>query len=66
MAKLFQQALFNQKRIAKRQANAPTPPAHKDLLHQWAATISDQSNGGCWILQGLGQKYSKALKSKLP
>ena len=43
MANLFHQSLFNQKLIAKRQANAPTPSAHKDLLHHWAATIHNQS-----------------------
>ncbi len=43
MAKLFHQALFNQKLVAKRQATSPTPFAHKSLLHHWAATIHNQS-----------------------
>ena len=43
MAKLFHQSLLNQKLVAKRQAVAATPVAHKDLLRHWAATIADKS-----------------------
>lgn len=36
---LFHQPLFNQRLIARRTSNQPTPAKHKQLLHAWAETI---------------------------
>lgn len=40
---LFYQPLFNSKWLAQRAGSQPTPPEHKKLLVDWAATIRDQS-----------------------
>ncbi|MDP2825778.1 MAG: TaqI-like C-terminal specificity domain-containing protein [Sulfuritalea sp.] len=43
---LFHQPLFNQRFLAQRAASQPTPPEHKRLLHDWAATIRNGSIRG--------------------
>jgi len=43
MKPLFRPALFNPRVLAKRIANTPTPVAHKQILHDWAATIRNGS-----------------------
>ncbi len=40
---LFHNPLFNQALLRKRLPTQPTPPAHKKILHDWAATIRDGS-----------------------
>jgi len=40
---LFRQPLFNTRLLKKKLPLAPTPPRHKQLLHDWAATIRDGS-----------------------
>ena len=40
---LFHQPLFNSQCLTQRAASQPTPPEHKKLLHDWAATIRDGS-----------------------
>ncbi len=40
---LFHQPLFNPRLIAKRCSLAPTPAAHKQILHDWAQTIRNGS-----------------------
>ena len=40
---LFYQPLFNARVVARRTAASPTPTHHKQLLHEWAATIRDGS-----------------------
>jgi type I restriction-modification system DNA methylase subunit len=40
---LFQPALFNQSLVKKRMPALLTPPAHKKILHDWAAAIRDGS-----------------------
>ena len=40
---LSKPTLFNARLIFKRRVNAPTPAAHKQILHDWAATIRDGS-----------------------
>lgn len=40
---LFRPSLFNPRLIAKRCPTAPTPPQHKQILHDWAQTIRDGS-----------------------
>ena len=40
---LFHQPLFNARFLAQRAGNEPTPPGHKRLLAEWAATIRDGS-----------------------
>lgn len=43
MKLLFRPALFNPRVLAKRIATTPTPVAHKQILHDWAATIRNGS-----------------------
>ncbi|HEX5674975.1 MAG TPA: hypothetical protein VFX83_06335, partial [Azonexus sp.] len=40
---LFQPSLFNQSLVKKRMPALLTPPAHKKILHDWAAAIRDGS-----------------------
>jgi hypothetical protein len=43
MKPLFRPALFNARLLSRRISNAPTPPQHKQILHDWAHTIRDGS-----------------------
>lgn len=40
---LFRQPLFNARLLRKKLPLAPTPPRHKQILHDWAAAIRDGS-----------------------
>ncbi|OQY72137.1 MAG: hypothetical protein B6D47_05650 [Rhodocyclaceae bacterium UTPRO2] len=40
---LFRQPLFNARLVGRKLPQAATPPAHKQLLHDWAAAIRDGS-----------------------
>jgi fido (protein-threonine AMPylation protein) len=40
---MFYQPLFNSKWLTQRAGSQPTPPGHKKLLHDWAATIRNGS-----------------------